>query len=391
MAGNLLVGQSGGPTAVINGSLAGVVREAQASQEIGKVLGMRRGIEGMLEGQVVDLTDLSSQALDTLARTPGSALGACRRKISDEEANLLIETFRERDIRYLCYIGGNDSADTTHRLASASRRAGYELAAIAVPKTIDNDLPETDHCPGFGSIARYVATAVLESTLDTRSLPTSYPVKVIEIMGRDAGWVAAAATLASPNPDFGPHLVYVPESAFDRDSFLKSVAEIHRDLGYVVVVAAETIRDRAGDPVAQGTATMDSFNHPIVRGTAESLVRLVEDGLGLVARFDRPGTLQRSSVALRSAVDLEEACLVGGAAVKAALEGSSDIMITLDRISDEPYEVRTSSASLESVANRIRRLPPEYMDVERGLVTDAFRRYAMPLLGSDPFPDIALL
>src|SRR5579884_305735 len=387
----LIVGQSGGPTAVINGSLAGVIEAAGRSPEIGRILGMRGGIEGLLENDLVDLSGFDGKSLDALAETPGSALGACRRRISDEEADDAIARLHDAEARYLCYIGGNDSADTTHRIASAAWSRRYELAAVAVPKTIDNDLPETDHCPGFGSIARYVATAALETSLDTRSLPRTYPIKILEVMGRDAGWVAAASALARQDDAMGPHLIYVPEHPFETDRFLTAVREVHRDLGYAVVVVAETVKDRSGQPVARDIATTDSFEHPIVRGTAEAMVRVVEQELGLVARADRPGTLQRSSAALRSSVDLAEARLVGVAAVEAAVAGAGDIMITLHRVGNDPYAVETSRADLGLIANRVRTLPDDFLAEDRTQVSSAFRDYAMPLLGPDPFPEITLM
>jgi 6-phosphofructokinase 1 len=385
------VGQSGGPTAVINGSLAGVIEQAISDGAVARVLGMRRGIEGFLDGEVLELSDMDDSALDVLATTPGAALGACRLKITDEQAEAALSRIMALDVRYLCYIGGNDSADTTHRLARLARDRSYELSAIAVPKTIDNDLPETDHCPGYGSIARYVAIATAESTLDTRSLPTSYPVKIIEVMGRDAGWVAAASTLARENDVDGPHLIYVPEQPFDSTHFLHDVHDVHREVGYVVVVATETIRDAHGVPVAVRTDGIDSFGHPIVRGAADALVVLVESELGLTARVDKPGTLQRSSALTASPVDLAEARDVGRAAVRLAVRGESDRMVTLVRTSEEPYRSSTASVSLDRVANQQRLLPSHYL-TERGTdTTPAFRDYALPLLGPNPIPRYASL
>jgi 6-phosphofructokinase 1 len=391
MKSTLIVGQSGGPTAVINASLAGVIEAARQHGEVERVLGMRRGIEGMLEDHLVDLTGMPPAEIESLARTPGSALGACRRKISPEETRRVVERFRALDVHYFCYIGGNDSADTTHSLATVASGAGYDLRAIAVPKTIDNDLPETDHCPGYGSIARYVAIAAQESTLDTRSLPTNYPVKIIEVMGRDAGWVAAASALARSRTEMGPHLIYVPERTFDADVFLRSVRDLHNDLGYAVIVAAETIRDAGRRPVAADLTTIDDFGHPIVRGTAEALVRLVESELGLPARFDRPGTLQRSSAVLASEVDRKEAREVGRAAVRMAVEGKSDVMVRLERVAREPYTCTSGWVEIDKVANRQRLLPSEFLDAEGTGITQAFRDYAMPLLGPDPFPAVAAL
>lgn len=370
---------------MINASLAGVIEEAQRRPEVDRVLGMRRGVEGLLEGQVIDLTDLTGEQLELLSRTPGSALGACRLKVSEEQVESLLGRLLDREVAYFCYIGGNDSADTTHKIACAADRGNYDLRAMAVPKTIDNDLPDTDHCPGFGSIARYVATAAAETTLDTRSLPSSYPVKILEVMGRDAGWVAAAAGLARSNPEDGPQLIYVPERPFDPSAFLEAISDVHRHRGWAVAAVAETIRDSFGNPIAADTAGADSFGHPLVRGTAATLVGLVEKELGLTARFDKPGTLQRSSLPAQSPVDRSEAWEVGRAAVGLAIAGQSDRMVTIKRLSDTPYQSTTGAVKLDRVANRQKLLPREYLDETGTFITDAFRQYAMPLLGPEPF------
>ncbi|HEV3312190.1 MAG TPA: diphosphate--fructose-6-phosphate 1-phosphotransferase [Chloroflexota bacterium] len=388
MSRNLIVGQSGGPTAVINASLAGVVEAAAQSREIDRIFGMRRGVEGLLSGEILELTSVPQERLDVLATTPGAALGACRRRISEGEAAELAANLAAREIGFLAYIGGNDSADTTHKLACA---AGSALRAVAVPKTIDNDLPETDHCPGYGSAARYVAIAAAESTLDTRSLPTNYPVKIIEVMGRDAGWLAAASGLARQDFESGPHLIYVPEIAFDISAFLARVAEIHARIGYVVIVVGETVRDSEGKPVAREVASVDTFGHPITRGTAESLVRAVEGELGIPARAEKPGTLQRSSQLMQSPVDLAEARDAGREAVRLTLDGASDRMVTIQRVGENPYTSRLDSVELERVANQQCLLPRDFLDESGTFITESFRRYAMPLLGDMPFPDYARL
>ena len=388
---NLIVGQSGGPTAVINASLAGVIEAARSSSRITRVLGMRRGVEGLLDADAVDLTDLSASTLEGLARTPGAALGSCRHRITDSEAQLALKRLTELDAEFFCYIGGNDSADTTNRVANLSLSAAAGIKAIAVPKTIDNDLPETDHCPGYGSAARYVAVATAASTLDTRSLPTNYPIKIVEVMGRDAGWLAAASGLGKRDEYDGPHLIYVPELPFDPDSFLESVHEIYSRIGYVVVVVAETIRDLQGQPVARDVASVDMFGHPIVRGAAETLVRMVEDALKLPARADKPGTLQRSSRSLQSSVDVDEARRAGREAVRLALAGESGRMVTITRVGNRPYQTAMSSVDIDRIANRHRVMPREFLDESGTAITDSFREYALPLLGPDPFPELIRL
>ena len=391
MPTNLMVGQSGGPTAAINASLAGVIEQARWTTDIDTVLGMRRGIEGLLADQVIDLTNLPPSTIDVLARTPGAALGACRHKITDDEARGLVADLARRDVTVLCYIGGNDSAETARHLGEMALTEGTGLRTIAIPKTIDNDLPETDHCPGYGSAARFVAISACESTLDTRSLPTNYPVKIMEVMGRDAGWLAAATGLARKNDDDGPHLIYVPELPFHEDRFLEAVRAVHSRVGYVVIVVAETIRDVNGTPVARDVASVDMFGHPIVRGTAETLVRLVEKRLNLPARAEKPGSLQRSSWLAQSSTDLTEAREAGRSAVKLALSGASGRMVTIDRTSNEPYSTRMSSVDIGLIANKQRLLPREYLDAPGTGNTDAFRQYALPLLGPEPFPEFARL
>lgn len=388
MPGKLLIGQAGGATAVINRSLAGIIREARVRRCYDALWGMRRGAEGALQEQFVDLTDVPDATLEALARTPGAALGSSRHKLVGEEVESLLDMFRRYDIRAFLYIGGNDSADTAHRLALHAADRHYELCAIAVPKTIDNDLPETDHSPGFGSIARYVALATMDSAKDTESMPTMYPVKVIEVMGRDAGWVTAAASLGKREPQDAPHLLYPPERPLSPRKLLGDVERVYRDVGRVVAVAAETVRDEAGIPFADPdlSAERDSFGHPLVRGTADTMCRLIATELGLRSRFDKPGSLQRMSMLTASPVDVEEATEVGRAAVRLAAAGETDRMVTIARDSDDPYASHTDAAPLERVANRQRLLPDDYLVPDLSNTTEEFRRYALPLLGPHPLP-----
>lgn len=393
MAGKLLVGQAGGATAVINSSLAGVVAEARALSTLDAIWGMRRAAEGALREEFVDLGSLSSDALGALARTPGAALGSSRHKLSEEEAERLLAIFRRHDIRYFLYIGGNDSADTAHRLACLASERHQELSTIVVPKTIDNDLPETDHCPGYGSIARYTAIAVMDSAKDTESMPTMYPVKIVEVMGRDAGWVAAAASLGKRDPRDAPHLIYLPERPVSRETMLGEVEDVYRELGYVVAVVPETLRDEEGKPFADPelSGERDAFGHPLLRGTAGAMCRLIQRELGLRSRYDKPGSLQRMSMLTASSVDLAEAEEVGRAAVRLALQGKTDLMVTLVRESDEPYSWHTGSAPLAQVANRQRLLPDVFLTAEGRGTTAAFKRYALPLLGPEPLPSYVRL
>jgi len=391
--GKLLVGQAGGATAVINSSLVGVIEEALCSARFVAVWGMRRGAEGALRGAFVDLTGLDPNTLAALAATPGAALGSSRHRMTDDDAEHVLELCRRHDIRAFLYIGGNDSADTVHRLATTAAARGQELRSIAVPKTIDNDLPVTDHCPGYGSIARYVASATMDSAKDTESMPTMYPVKIIEVMGRDAGWVAAASALGKRTAQDAPHLVYVPERPLSSEQFVRDVQRVYGEVGHVVAVVTETMRDERGEPFAdpRSSAGTDAFGHPLLRGTADTMVRLVQDELGLRARYDKPGGLQRMAMWCASSVDLAEAAECGRAAVRLALDGVTDRMVTLVRDGDEPYRWSTSSAPLTLIANRQKLLPDEFLTGDGRGVTDAFRRYAMPLLGPDPLPEYVRL
>jgi 6-phosphofructokinase 1 len=349
---------------------------------------MRRGAEGALQEEFVALTSLSAGALCALSATPGAALGSSRHKLSDDEVEQLLDLFRQHDIQIFLYIGGNDSADSVHRLARAALERNQELRAIAVPKTIDNDLPVTDHSPGYGSIARYLAIATMDSAKDTESMPSMYPVKIIEVMGRDAGWVAAASSLGKCAPDDAPHLIYLPERPLSVEKLLQDVEQVYREFGRVVAVVSETVRDEQGRPLADPELSLerDAFGHPLLRGTAVTMCRIIQDELGLRARYDKPGSLQRMSMLCASSVDREEAAEVGRAAVRLALDGATDRMVTLVRERDAPYRWHTDSTPLENVANRQRLLPDEYLTPDGRATTDAFRRYALPLIGPEPLP-----
>lgn len=388
MSEKLLVGQAGGATAVINSSLAGIVAEATQLGSFSAVWGMRRAAEGALREEFVDLGALDEPTVRALAGTPGAALGSSRHRLSDDDVAALLAIFDRHHIRYLLYVGGNDSADTVHRLHRAAVEKGQALHAIAVPKTIDNDLPITDHCPGYGSIARYVAIAAMDSAKDTESMPTMYPIKFIEVMGRDAGWVAAASALSKVAPEDAPHLIYVPERPVSRERLLQEVAAAYQRHGRVVAVVTETLRDERGEPFADPaqSAELDAFGHPLLRGTADTLCRMVQNELGLRARFDKPGSLQRMSMLCASSVDLQEAAAVGRAAVRAVLRGESDCMVTLVREGNNPYRWATGLAPLQAIANRQKLLPDEFIAPDGRDVTLAFKTYAMPLLGPDPFP-----
>ena len=382
ISGNLIIGQSGGATAVINASLVGAVEAALQEKSIGGIYGMRYGIEGLLREDMLDLRQQPADHWQKLLHTPSAALGSCRYKLQDEDPERIISLFRTYDIHYLVYIGGNDSADTAHRLAQFAQQSGYELQAISVPKTIDNDLPFTDHCPGYGSAARFIALATMDSTLNTISIPSHYPVKVIETMGRDAGWLAAASALGKRNEIDPPHIILMPEQPVNEERYLTQVEEVYRRIGYVIVVVSEAARDEKGQPLGTaGQVGMDAFNHPLLSGAAQYLVELVKKHMGLRARFDKPGDLQRMASNSISTTDRDEAYLVGQQAIHAIMHGESDKMVTLVRHNEPTYSCTTGLVDLAEIANKQKLMPAEYLDEGMTMVTQAFYDYALPLIG----------
>lgn len=382
MSGNLVIGQSGGATAVINASLVGAVQEAMAGNQIDGIYGMQYGIEGLLKEELIDLRQQPSDIWSKLINTPSAALGSCRYKLKEEDPERIIQILRRYNIRYLVYIGGNDSADTAHRVGMTARQMGYDLQTISVPKTIDNDLPITDHCPGYGSAARFIAQATIDSTMNTISIPSHYPVKVIETMGRNAGWLAAASALGKRDEIDPPHIILPPEHSFNQDRFLALVEQVYRKLGYVVVVVSEALRDEHGNALGTaGQAGVDAFKHPLLSGAAQYLVEVVKNELGIRARFDKPGDLQRMDSTNVSTADRDEAYLVGQMAVRALAAGESDKMVTLIRHDDPTYHCTTGLADLAEVANVQFLMPENYLNADRTMVTQKFYDYALPLIG----------
>jgi 6-phosphofructokinase 1 len=370
---------------VINASLAGVVQQALADGRVGDVFGMRHGVEGLLLADLVDLRLEPPTIWEQLRRTPSAALGSGRYKLREEDIGHILDRLRALNIRYLIYIGGNDSADTAHRVSEAARSEGYELHAIAVPKTIDNDLPHTDHCPGYGSIARFVATVTQEVGLDTEAMRRIDPVKIVEVMGRDAGWVAAAASLGKQRDSDAPHLIYMPERPLSRERFLQDIKHCHERFGYAIAVVTETVRDQSGESIARTDPvfSQDPFGHRYLTGAASYLADLVARDLGLRARFDKPGTIQRMSMAMVSEVDLQEAYEVGAHAVSVALDGEDDKMVSIDRVSNAPYAAKPGLVPLVEIANRQKLLPDEFINGDSNHVTPAFAEYALPLIGAE--------
>ncbi|MCO5178024.1 MAG: diphosphate--fructose-6-phosphate 1-phosphotransferase [Thermomicrobiales bacterium] len=389
-AGTLLVAQSGGPTVVMNASLVGIIAAAQQSETYSTILGAVCGIEGVLNDAFVDLSRMSAEQLDRLRLTPSAALGTSRHRPTDAEIPAILDRFAELSVTAFLPIGGNDTAETALRLHAAAAKRGQALQVVTIPKTIDNDLPETDHCPGYGSVARYTALSVRDAAFDTRAMRQIYPVKIIEVMGRNAGWLAASAGLAFG--DLPQPILCLPERPIDGiDTLTTMIATtIERD-GYAVLVTPETMRWADGTPVGGTTPEWtDAFGHAYYRGVGSTLSRELSSRLGIQARYDKPGTIARMAMASASSTDLDEAEQVGREAVQHAIGGASGVMVTICRTSTHPYTVDYGVAPLDRIATIERRMPDSMIDPTGHNVTDEFRAWARPLLG-DPLPEYEVL
>ena len=375
LKGNMLIAHGGGPTPVINSSLLGAVREAKKHPEIETVYGARFGAEGILAGDLIDLGAVPDEQLDLLARTPASAIGSCRRKLTDADYPAVLECFKKFNIRYFFYNGGNDSMDTCNKVYQLAVKSGYELRVIGIPKTIDNDLAVTDHCPGFGSAAKYAAVSALELAFDASALPIH--VVVMELMGRNAGWITAASALFTGLMPC-EHLVYLPETDFDKDEFLAAVKEKWAKGRGLLVTVSEGIHYAGGAPVAD-SGIVDGFGHKVPGGAAQTLSDMIMNETGIKSRSEKPGLLGRTSVALMSEIDRDEAELAGATAVKSAVEGQTGYMVGFKTVREGGYRSETMLVPLEQVANAEKTFPLEW--ITPGGVTDEFRAYCLPLIG----------
>ncbi|MBE6633876.1 MAG: 6-phosphofructokinase [Ruminococcaceae bacterium] len=393
--GNAVVGQSGGPTAAINATLAGVIRgvlEQGSDKAIQTLYGMRNGVEGFLRQDLIDLTAFfnSEEKLACLEHTPAAALGSCRKKLpqpQDDPAffQALIALFEKYNIRYFFYIGGNDSMDTVSKLTAYLKTCSYEMVAIGIPKTIDNDLVGTDHTPGFGSAAKYIAVTMQEIIRDC-AVYTVPAVTIVEIMGRDAGWLTAASALGRTVTGFEPDLVYLPERMFDMDRFMEDVRAALKKHPNVVVAVSEGIRFANGSYVGEGTQSgaKDAFGHAYLAGTGKALELAVKSELGCKVRSIELNLPQRCASHLASETDLRESVGVGRSAIKAALEGVTGQMMLIQRISTEPYAVAFDSADVCEIANKIRTVDDAFINAEGNHVTDACCAYLLPLIEGEP-------
>ena len=369
---------------MLNRSLYGVVREALShSGDFREMYGAHYGMEGILAGDFIDLRRTPADEWQRIADTPGAVLGSTRRKMRADDVQPILGTLRRHDIGCWFIIGGNDSATTGHAVGQAAESAGMDLAVINIPKTIDNDLVLTDHSPGYGSAARFVALATMGAGRDAESMGIASPITVIEVMGRDAGWLAAASAFAKRDDRDAPHFIGLPEISLDETRFLDCMEDAYRKHGLAVAVVAENIRTPDGNPVGeQGEPYYtDDFGHPYYEGPAKHLAALVSARLGVRARHEKPGTIQRSMMACISHTDAQEAEQVGRAAVRHALAGDRDIIVTLERAHRDDYACATGVAPLNAVGGKVKTMPPEYIAPDGKFVTPAFLDYARPLLG----------
>ncbi|MGK0176493.1 MAG: 6-phosphofructokinase 1 [Lentimonas sp.] len=383
LEGNCLVAQSGGPTSVINASLAGVVAEALNHECIDEVYGGMNGVLGILSEQLIDLASETQQAIRALRHTPGAALGTCRFKLKrQQDFDRILQVFEAHNIRYFFYIGGNDSQDTADKISKLAQERNYALRVIGIPKTIDNDLVTTDHTPGYGSVIKYVATTVKEIACDNAGMGQHDLVQIIEVMGRSAGWIAAGATLAKrrDEPHAAPHLIYLPEVAFSPEKFIADVQNVLQREKFCVVVVGEGLIDGNGNFVATNSAGTDAFGHTQLGGAGDYLRSLVEESLQVKARSVKLGMAQRAAVHCSSQTDNDEAYLAGQAAVSAAVAGESDKMVTLLRADGEDYKCETGLAELSEVANGIKKLPESWINEDGVSMNFNFYKYALPLI-----------
>ncbi len=392
MRRNAFYAQSGGVTAVINATAAGVIETARAHPErIGKVLAGRNGIIGALTEDLIDTSQDSPEAIAALRHTPSGAFGSCRYKLKGLEENRaeyqrLIEVFRAHDIGYFFYNGGGDSADTAWKVSRLGEEAGYPLVGVGIPKTVDNDLPVTDNCPGFGSVAKYVAVSIREAAYDVASMAlTSTKVFVLEVMGRHAGWIAAAGGLAAEHEDDAPQIILFPEIPFDEEAFLARVKEVVERVGYCAIVVSEGLRDPDGRFLSEAGAR-DAFGHAQLGGVAPVIANLVKAKHGYKYHWAVADYLQRSARHIASRVDVEQAYALGRAAVEMALAGRNAMMPVIVRKSDTPYEWEVGEASLADVANVEKKMPREYIAADGFSISAECRRYLRPLIQGEDYP-----
>lgn len=394
MTRNAIYAQSGGVTAVINASASGVIKACRESNlEINKLYAAHNGILGILHEEIFDTSYETQEDINLLTSTPGGAFGSCRYKLkglqeNEKEYQRLIEVFRAHNIHYFFYNGGNDSADTCLKVSQIATELGFPLQAIHIPKTIDNDLVITDNCPGFGSVAKYVAISTLEASMDLASMASSSTkVFILEVMGRHAGWIAASSALASTTSGTEPpHIILFPEISFDKEKFLAKVKEVVDKYGYCVIVASEGLKDQQGTFLSGSAGSVDSFGHAQLGGVASILASHIKKELGLKYHYAIADYLQRSARHIASLVDVEQAYKLGYMAVKYALQGHNGIMPYIKRVSNSPYEYEIEHAPLTQIANQEKFMPLDFITEDGFHVTNKCRDYLTPLIRGEDFP-----
>src|ERR1022692_904159 len=398
LIGNLLVGQSGGPTAVINASVAGVLQEAGKHECIEEIYGGLNGIFGILDEEIVDINEEKAKTIEGLKFTPAAALGSCRYKIdfkkkpekANQDMDRLFEVFQAHNIRYFFYAGGNDSQDTSHKIHLEAVKRGWDMRVMGVPKTIDNDLPHTDSCPGYGSVIKYNATTVMEIGFDVGSMATDEgSCCIVEVMGRSAGWIAAGTILAKRSPADPPHIILLPEVPFNEEKFLAKVKEIVAANHNCVVVVGEGLKDEQGRELGADKSRLDPFGHPLLSGVADELAEIVHGKLDLKSRTVKLGYAQRAASHFASATDANNAHACGVAAVKAAIEGRSGFMVKIVRNEQGDGSIKWSTGlqPLGDIANVEHFVPREWISEDGFLPNEKFVAYARPLIeGEVKFP-----
>ncbi|MFP4351248.1 MAG: 6-phosphofructokinase [Puniceicoccaceae bacterium] len=387
--GNCLIAQSGGPTAVINSSLAGAITEALNHPCIEEIYGARNGVVGILQEDLIDLAEESQQVIRGLRTTPASALGTCRYKLrKQEDFDRILQVFETHDIRYFFYIGGNDSQDSADRIGALAAERGYDLRVIGIPKTIDNDLVATDHCPGYGSAVKYLCTTVSEMAADCQAMGNHDYVAILEVMGRNAGWLAAGTSLVKgkDRPDDPPHIILLPEVPLSTQKLLEDVQRTLQKNRFCLIVASEGLVDEDGNYLTTSGGGTDAFGHAQLGGVGEYLRTLVEEQFGIRVRAAKPGLAQRAAAHCASQADSDEAFLAGQAAVEAAVSGESGKMVTLLRAEKENYECVTGLAPLSEVANGVKTMPAEWINENGISMNHQFLKYAQPLIQGEVAP-----
>lgn len=392
----MLVAQSGGPTVAINASIAGAIQEAGRHPEvIEEIYGGLNGILGILNEQLIDLQEERRTSIEGLKHTPAAALGTCRYKIdfkkkpekAAKDMDRLFQVFEAHNIRFFFYAGGNDSQDTSHKIHEEAVKRGYALRVIGIPKTIDNDLPHTDHCPGYGSVIKYNAATVAEVAFDVGSMATDDgSCCIIEVMGRSAGWIAGGTVLAKRQPSDAPHIILLPEVAFDEAKFLAKVKETVAAQRYCIVVVGEGLKDAAGKEIGADATRLDAFGHPVLSGAAERLAEIVQGRLDLKTRTVKLGYAQRAAAHFGSATDVAEASACGESAVRAAVAGQSGYMVKIVREQSVPYKWSTALHDLKEIANVEHFIPKDWIAEDGMMVTEKFVEYARPLIEGEVKP-----